>query len=355
MIQEATFKAQHSDEIDLEKEHGDDEEYSAEYKIDSYGADYPIEVLSEKFNSKELIVPDFQREYVWDIKRASRLIESFLLGLPVPQIFLYKEGEKDDLLVIDGQQRLRSIDCFIRGKWKDGKDFRLKGVLKEWDGKRYVDLQPQEKRKFNNRILRATIFEQRKPESDNSSIFQIFERLNSGGMELSKQEIRNCIYHGKLVEFLRELNDYDNWRKILSKKPDKRSKDVELILRMISMYYYWEEYEKPMYGFLNKAMKTNKDISEEKKEEIRKLFTEVIDVIFKKLGKKAFRPVRSLSAPVAESVFVGIAKSSDWHEAVEKYDSLMNDKEYQKLIKEATTDTDTAKKRVMIAIKHFSR
>jgi len=112
-----------NDEDIIEFEHIDAEEQDkeqdiAKYKLNTYGADFTLEVLNNKIREKEIVIPPFQRRYVWDQKKASKLIESFLLGLPVPQIFLYREEEKQDLLVVDGQQRLKSISFFFEEKFE---------------------------------------------------------------------------------------------------------------------------------------------------------------------------------------------------------------------------------------------
>ena len=100
---------ENNDEIlfeDLQSEQLYKEVETAGYKINTYGADMTLEILAKKIHEKEVSVPPFQRRYVWPIKKASRLIESFLLGLPVPQIFLFRREKTQDLLVVDGQQRL---------------------------------------------------------------------------------------------------------------------------------------------------------------------------------------------------------------------------------------------------------
>lgn len=343
------------DEVDIE-ELEEDEVYSAEYKINTYGADYTIEILSQKLNSNEIFIPAFQRRFVWDIKRASKLIESFLLGLPVPQIFLYKEEDTQKLLVIDGQQRLKSVNYFLDGIWENGDAFKLKGVLPKWEGKTFKELSESERRKLNNSVLRASVFEQTAPEDNNSSMFQIFERLNSGGVILTQQEIRNCIYHGKIVDFLNELNMYANWRKILNKElPDKRLKDVELILRSLSLYDDWTTYDKPMRDFMNKWMKKNRNISEENKIRYRELFHKIIDIVSDELGAKAFRPIRSVSPPVVDSVFVALANSKDIKKAIRNYNDLLKNKNYSTSIQRATSDGAVVKKRITLAIDYFEK
>ena len=110
---------------------------TASYSIKTYGADFTLEILSKKFDSQEIIVPDFQRRFVWPHKKSSRLIESFLLGLPVPQVFLYREEEKQDLLVVDGQQRLKTVNYFFNERFENDSEFYLRGVKSDWEGKKY--------------------------------------------------------------------------------------------------------------------------------------------------------------------------------------------------------------------------
>ena len=197
-------------QVDIEKiksEEDDLDSDAAGYKIKTYGADFTLELLSQKLDEKEIKIPSFQRRYVWPSKKASRLIESFLLGLPVPQVFLYREQDTQDLMVVDGQQRLRTINYFFAEKYEDGSKFKLIGVKTQWEGKTYSELSEQDRRKFKNYILRATIFEQVDP-ADNKSVYEIFERLNTGGMALTPQEIRNCVINGVISQFLEKLNGY---------------------------------------------------------------------------------------------------------------------------------------------------
>src|SRR5205823_3167538 len=150
------------------------------------------------------------------------LIESFLLGLPVPGIFFYK-AKNQRLLVIDGQQRLKSVFAFMDNKFPTtGKKFYLRNVRSQWDGKSYERLDEADQIRLRDAVLRATIIEQIDP-SDHSSMFHIFERLNTGGTSLRPQEIRNCIYHGALNDALLIWNTNADWRKLLgTRKIDRR-------------------------------------------------------------------------------------------------------------------------------------
>src|SRR5690606_38523425 len=140
------------------------------------------------------VIPPFQRNYVWDVVKASRLIESFLLGLPVPGVFLYKEKKTNRLQVIDGQQRITSALRFFAGAFED-RVFRLKGVQSRWDGKAFEELDEADRFQLSDTVLRATVVQQLDPDDD-SSVYHVFERLNTGGVNLNPMEVRKCVYFG---------------------------------------------------------------------------------------------------------------------------------------------------------------
>src|SRR3972149_4730358 len=199
----------------IKSELEDERSEVALYKIIPYPADYTLQGLHDKWKERNIIIRPFQRQFVWTVLQASRLIESFLLGLPVPGIFLYKEPETGELVVIDGQQRLRSIFSFFEGEWPDSKiPFRLREVQRQWEGKLFSELKTVDQQRLKDSVLRATIVEQLDPK-DNSSTFHIFERLNTGGTSLKPQEVRNCIYSGPFNDLLQKLNANREWRKIV--------------------------------------------------------------------------------------------------------------------------------------------
>ena len=117
------------------------EEVPVRYEITSYGADFDVSGLIRRFSEQSIEIPPFQRSFVWSIKQASQFIESLLLGLPVPGIFLYRDKDSNKLKVIDGQQRLTSLLFFYNGIWKPtGKEYKLTGLTSEFNGKTYKDL-----------------------------------------------------------------------------------------------------------------------------------------------------------------------------------------------------------------------
>ena len=172
------------------------------YSITSYGADYPVDSLVKRIEANDIVVPTFglqaaaeskivgfQREYVWPRTKADRFIESLLLGLPVPGIFLVKEPS-GIFLVLDGHQRLFTLHSYCEGIIQS-EEYRLgEDVQERFVGKRYKDLDAEDRRRIDDSIIHATIVRQDKPTEDQSSIYAIFERLNTGGVNLQPQEIR---------------------------------------------------------------------------------------------------------------------------------------------------------------------
>ena len=322
------------------------------YSITSYGADYPVDGLVKRLQNDDIIVPQFQRGYVWTWKQASRFVESLLLGLPVPGIFLSKEDETSKLLVIDGQQRLRSLQWFYEGTFrKTGHEFALRSVQSEFNGVTYKTLKSHDRRRLDDSILHATIVRQDVPSEDKSSIYHIFERLNTGGTRLLPQEIRACIYHGQLNDVLHELNASTSWRSIFGNY-HSRMRDQELILRFLGLYYCSADYKRPMDDFLNKYMGWNKELKHQNYEQVKCVFTKTIDTVFSSLGNGAFRPKAFFNAAVFDSVMVGLARRLEKGEInnrrilTERYDALLKDEKFIIATEESTSNEDRVKERI---------
>ncbi|MCP1167415.1 DUF262 domain-containing protein [Limimaricola litoreus] len=188
--------------------------------------------------------------------QSSRFIESLLLGLPVPGIFLFKESETGKHLVIDGQQRLKTLTYFYKGVI-NGKQFSLTGLDSQWNTLTYETLPDADKARLDDSVVHATVFKQDLPEGEINSVYEVFERINTGGVKLSPQEIRSCICHGPFNEFLHEMNRNADWRSIYG-ATSKRLKDIEVILRFFAFVEKASDYESPMKRFLNDFMKSKR-------------------------------------------------------------------------------------------------
>ena len=290
---------------DVEIVNEEDEVIPLVYSITSYGADFDVEGLVRRMKDGHIRVPQFQRGYVWSLNDASRFVESLLLGLPVPGIFLSKEHETQRMLVIDGQQRLRTLQFFFEGIFApSGREFALKGVQSQYEGLTVKSLSEADKARLRDSIIHATIVKQDEPSDDDSSIYHIFERLNTGGRTLAPQEIRACIFHGQLNDFLHQLNEDQSWRGIFG-NVNRRMRDEELILRFLALYFWRDTYTKPMKGFLNKYMKANSDLTKQSAEQLHQAFIPAVTLVLQHIGKRAFRPKGALNAAVYDSVMIG--------------------------------------------------
>jgi len=351
--------------VDLEDartEEGEAEEVEPfRYAISSYGADYPVDGLVKRIRDGSIYVPKFQRGFVWDLKDASRFVESLLLGLPVPSIFLSNEPDTGKLLVVDGQQRLLSLRYFYDGTWEPTQqEFRLKGVQPEYEARTYALLRNEDRRRLDDAILHATVFKQDEPSEDESSVYEVFERLNTGGRELTPQEIRGAVHHsGQMRDVLADLNAHRSWREIYGSM-DVRMRDQELILRFLALLFDGDNYEPPMVAFLNRYMGRNKQIGDDERSLMRRSFCDSIDLILQSIGNRAFRPVRALNAAVFDSVMVGTAKRlrdgavSDTRAYRSAYETLLSNHDFLDACGRGTASGERVRKRLELATNSFA-
>jgi hypothetical protein len=244
--------------------------------------------------------PTFQRGYVWDLRKASKLVESVLLNVPLPIVYTAEEANGTEL-VIDGQQRLLTFFGFIEGRFPKGESrFKLRGlkILADLNGKEFSDLEETAK----NNFLKYNVTVVKIDKSSHADVkFEIFERLNSGSVSLSAQELRNCIYRGPLNDLLRDLAENKNFLGAMGlKKPLDRMKDVEMVLRFAAFQHAtYLQYPGRMKSFLNGFMEESKSLSPAKGKEIRARFEKAAEMAYTVFGDKAFRRYRlgSKSSP----------------------------------------------------------
>ena len=277
-----------------------------EYDITASPNDFNTKTIVDFVNSGAVRIPGFQRNYVWDIKRASKLIESLLIGLPIPQIFLYEE-RRNSFLVVDGQQRLMSIYYFVKGRFpRREKRPVLRRILDEqtvlpasimaddqyfekfnlslrtkdgrpasrFHGKNYQTLEDYQT-SLDLRTIRNVVIKQTAPDEErDSSVFEIFNRLNTGGVNLRAQEIRSSFYHSDFIQMLHRVNVNPVWRRLTGLiDPDLHEKDAEILLRVIALVGDGESYKEPMSGFLNTFARKARKLSTEQIEFLEELFS----------------------------------------------------------------------------------
>lgn len=238
--------------------------------------------------------PDFQRySQVWDYKTASQLIESVLLNVPIPPIYVAEE-DNGTWNIIDGLQRLTSFKNFYEGK------FKLRGLdsLKELNKQNYDSLNSNAKSILDNGSLRIILITK---ESHPEMKYDVFMRLNRGSVKLTEQELRNCLYRGNLNDMIKDLRNNQQLLNILKlDKPHKRMDDAELILRYFALSRHFNEEELKINGykgimktFLNAYMDENKTISEERVEELRQKFNNTLNKVFSIFGINSFKRIEA--------------------------------------------------------------
>ena len=298
------------------REYGEEESapngYIPEYDITAVPNDFNVAVIVSFIDSGAIRIPGFQRNFVWDLARSSRLIESLLLGLPVPQVFLYQH-DRGPLLLIDGQQRLMTLYYFVKGRFpkRDGRarirelfdirgsldesilqndnlfsDFQLSlkaqdgepGAQSPFHGAKYATL-GEEQQTLNLRTVRNVVIKQVKPTDDHSSMFEVFNRLNSGGVNLSAQELRMSLYNSEFLNRLLKLNTRPKWRHLLRRtEPDVRFRDVEILLRSFALLFWLDKYRPSMVKFLNRFSGYCKsEFDSEMIDKAERLFSEFLD------------------------------------------------------------------------------
>lgn len=286
------------DPVDELKEMDTEEPYvisRAERKFIGQSYDLSIQTLFEQWNAGLLVLPDYQREYIWDAPKASRLIESLILNIPIPPIYI-AELPNGLYEIVDGHQRVRSIVNYL------GNELKLSGlwVLTEYQGLNFDELPPREQRILKMRIMRSVIIS---VDSHPNMKFEIFERLNTGAIMLNAQELRNALYRGTFNEMLRQLIHQDLFREIIgTKSPRKRMVDEEMILRFFALNRDYEIYKAPLKRFLNEYMQSVKDEDADVLGEKESFFNRTISLVYKILGKSAFRPTNLRGQPTEPSV-----------------------------------------------------
>lgn len=347
------------------------------FNINSWGADMSFRELITMYEEDELVKPELQRKYVWNKDEASRFIDSILLGLPVPSIFLAKVGEQR--LIIDGYQRILTVYDYVRGIFSgDNKIFRLSNsdiINQRWRGKAFAELTSDEQKRIKNSTIHAIIFEQKHPQND-TGMYQIFERINASGRILKSQEIRNCVYHGKFNTLIMELNKDHNWRMLFgSENEDPRMADVELVLRFFAMYDFCRNDEITvkqiaLKKYLNEYMSKMNKADDETLQYYAKIFTATMSLIFEKIGKNAFRnltkitekkPVQQYANAFHPAIFDAVGQAAAYivenkiqlrqdRDYEYAHRELLNDDEFKDCISIRTTNVDKIKRRIEIAM-----
>jgi uncharacterized protein with ParB-like and HNH nuclease domain len=327
------------------------------YEIHTSGADFDVEGLVKRFERGDIYRPAFQRQFVWSHPQASKFIESILLGLPIPSVFLYREEETNKLLIVDGLQRLTTLHAFVKGIFPSNeRKFRLSNSLKSrFSGDAYEQLKDDDRRRIDDTIIHAFIIQQTAPRGQSNAVFHIFDRLNSNGTPLQPQEMRAAIYHGKYLELIEKLNKIKTWREIFG-PVHKRSKDAELILRFFALHFSSTAYSSPVNTFLNTHLQSNRNLQQFDEKVLTDLFESTSQRVHSALGKLPFRLNRAMNVAYFDSFFVAVASNPNASTQKIKiaYDGLPKNEMYFGAINDSTSTKSSVETRLQIADEYLS-
>jgi len=316
------------------------------YNLSYYGADYPVDSLVKRMENEEIKIPHFQREYVWNHEEASRFIESLILRLPVPSIFLLRDKFSNSLIIIDGQQRLKTLLYFFKGEFPDGKKFYLKNVFPQFERRTFYELSLSDQRELENSIIHCIII---MDEENSDAPYHLFERLNTTGTPLTSQEIRSALYFGKLNDLIISLSKIESWNCIVKK--DIRLTDQEYILRLIALHYDLDYYNGNMKSFLNQFMLKNRNLESFTTEDVKSFFIPTIEKF------NELYPLKS--KPFSIAFFEPIFFWANKHKNTSKkkleiiISKLEKNEDYNKLVKSSTTSKSSVFQKFGLVREYF--
>lgn len=232
-------------------------------EVDYQTKEFTVELLVQKYqlgiedDENEIFIPAYQRQFVWSKARQSKFVESVMLGLPIPYIFisnLPKEISEDEgrAEIVDGSQRIRTLSAFVNNS------LQLVDLekLDKLNGFKFADLELSRQRKFNRQPIRVIELSDK---ADEQSRRDIFERINTGSDELRDMEKRKGIYTGPFYDFIKECAARDDFNTIcpVSYSKQRREESEELVLRYFAYCDTYLDFKHDVSKFLNSYLKQN--------------------------------------------------------------------------------------------------
>ena len=322
-------------------------------RVDVSTADLTVREVVRMVRDGELnAAPVYQRKFRWSEKDESRLIESLLLGLPVPSVFV-ASNEDFSLEIVDGLQRVSTLVHFLGEDKADlakiGKSsfLKLQGLEKlgELEGSQFVDLPEEIQRYFARLPLRITTLTDK---SDPEIRFQLFERLNRGALALSAQEVRTVVYRGPLIDLIKELAGESKFRdlvKLESRAEEDGTRD-ELVLKFFAYLDWYDRYDGRVTDFLNEYAEEHRDAGDI--DDRRDLFRRVVAAVSQATGVPFLRKgYHSTPLNQLEAVLVGAGRLlREGKDLSEDAKSLRSDKKLRDASRAGTNTKPSFRRRI---------
>lgn len=314
--------------------------------------------------AKQLDVqPEYQRDIVWPAATQTRFIDSLAKQLPIPSMCISLDYKTDKRQVVDGLQRMSSIIKYLsEPDWRLSNlqdiDVRISNKTVEYIKREHPEIYSRiENTTIPVTVLRCDLSKR----SHQEYLFTIFHRLNTGGLKLTNQEIRNCIYSGVFNEELKNIVSSDTFRTVFSidDKKKYRFSNEELVLRILAFSVGHEKYKGPLSKHLNSFMSSYRNAEEEDISEIVDPYIWALDTLYKKI--LAEEPLPRLSKATIEAIFVGLIRNRERidqlsnTEASDRYKLLRTDPLFSvDALKEGLANPERVKARLDRAVQIFS-
>ena len=362
------------DELDSLTSEEEEDLAAAEAEVNSVvysGQDFDVNGLVRRLRNSDILIPTFghdderivsagfQRSFVWTKPQMDRFIESLLLGYPIPGIFFIKQKDKR-YLVLDGQQRLTTLRYFEDGLYHS-KEFVLQNVADLFKGLTYKTLPDDLRRVFDDTFIQATIVSTDGSAESLDSIYKIFERLNSGGTQLTPHEIRVALFAGPLIDYVEKMNQNAVWRDLYGNR-SKRLRDQELVLRIIALYVSATTYKRPLKTFLNAFAGDHRMLGKLQTDLVAERFATAASLIQRGPGADALRSRgRQVNAALTEAMFVGLMRRLDQGSAPEPdavataVSGMQGDGALLAAVSTSTADEEQVRSRLEVATRYLAR
>jgi hypothetical protein len=326
-------------------------------KLHTETYDFSVSTIFEYLTTDKIVIPTFQRNYVWNRTQASRLIESLIIQCPIPVLY-FSQTEDERFSVIDGNQRLTTLKLFLNN------DFELSGLTTypELNGSTFSSLDPRFQRHINNRTLRCIVILK---ETHPQIKFDVFERLNTGSVKLNAQELRHGIYHGTLVDLIEELSKEKLFQELTQTKNDTRMKCDELILRYFALANSWNNYSNPFVTYLNTFSENNRNLNNSSISTLKLSFLNTYNKTYQIFGDLSFKVFEKegkkirFNAALYDAEMIAIKELNLTDNQIEGINKdrltdglieLFNNDDFYKYITAATTNTNSVKNRIRMFI-----